>query len=292
MAAGRETEVNSENGNSSGHDSSGHSIDSVLNGGEKPESERVASEAEQTGATGKERSTAQADGTSSAASAPEPSKPSGDFEPILGKMLAAARESRGISRAQVAAETRIPAHYLQMIESSDYGLISDQLYLMPFLRRYAGFLKMDGEEVAMRFVREVQRAEGAATMLRLSEPLAVHDRKRTPWGRIALIVFLIAAIIVLYIIASGHHREFAFHEIPPPATSGAPSAPNSAAMPVIAAPAQVAPIPQNASNTLPATRMSPPGAIGAPAGAAAAPQSQAVQPASSKNQATAGKDTE
>ena len=67
-----------------------------------------------------------------------------------------------------------------MIESSDYGLISDQLYLMPFLRRYAAFLNLDGEEVAMRFVREAQRAEVAAVP-RMSEPLALHDRKRTPW---------------------------------------------------------------------------------------------------------------
>ena len=115
----------------------------------------------------------------------EPSKAGAEGEPSLGRTLAAARERHGLSRADIVAETRIPAHYIEMIESSDYGLISDQLYLMPFLRRYAAFLNLDGEEVAMRFVREVQRAELAAVPPRMSEPLALHDRKRTPWGRVA-----------------------------------------------------------------------------------------------------------
>ena len=138
-------------------------------------------------------------------SSAEPSKAGADSEPSLGKTLAAARERRGVSRADVVAETRIPAHYLEMIESSDYGLISDQLYLMPFLRRYAAFLNLDGEEVAMRFVREVQRAEVAAVP-RMSEPLAMHDRKRAPWGRVAAVIVVLSAIVVLYIIASEHHR--------------------------------------------------------------------------------------
>ncbi|MGH7913981.1 MAG: helix-turn-helix domain-containing protein [Candidatus Binataceae bacterium] len=177
----------------------------------------------------------------------EPPKTNAGSEPSLGKTLEATRERRGVSRADVALETRIPAHYLEMIESSDYGLISDQLYLMPFLRRYAAFLNLDGEEIAMRFVREVQRAENAAGP-RMSEPLALHDRNRTPWGRVAMVIIVLSAIVVLYIIASEHHRgEFGLHQSPP-ATPTAPSAtippaaaiaPMSAFVPHAAAPAQL-----------------------------------------------------
>ena len=72
-----------------------------------------------------------------------------------------------------------------MIERSDYGLISDQLYLMPFLRRYAAFLDLDGEEVAMRFVREVQRAEvrGGAADVRAARAARSQARALGTRGR-------------------------------------------------------------------------------------------------------------
>lgn len=192
-------------------------------------------------------------GDASAAPSPssEPPKASAESEPSLGKILIAARERRGVSRAELISQTRIPAHYVEMIESNDYGLISDQLYLLPFLRRYAAFLNLDGEEIAMRFVREVQRAEGAA-VARMSEPLTLHDRNKAQWGRAALIIIVLSAIVVLYVIASRHHRgEFGFH---PPAPSAAPTVPSATMPPApVAAAPPAAPVPLAAPAPLTAT---------------------------------------
>ena len=197
-------------------------------------------------------------GTPPASSSSESSKAGAENEPSLGKTLTAARERRGVSRADVVAETRIPAHYLDMIENSDYGLISDQLYLMPFLRRYAAFLNLDGEEVAMRFVREVQRAEVAAAVPRMSEPLASYDRKQLPWGRVAAVVIVLSAIVVLYIIASEHHHgELGFRKSSPPAE---PAVPSGAVPPADAPASMAAPAPLNAPVT-----MAPPAPVTAPA---------------------------
>ncbi len=85
-------------------------------------------------------------------------KPANDAESSLGGVLSAARERRGVSREQAASQTGIPKRYLQMMENNDYSLASDQLYVLPFMRRYATFLALDPEETAMRFVREVPRA--------------------------------------------------------------------------------------------------------------------------------------
>jgi len=85
----------------------------------------------------------------------------GDPDQSLGTFLIAARERRGFATDEVVRQTRIPANYLRMMETNDYSEISDQLYLVPFLRRYASFLELDQEDVAMRFVREVQRADPA-----------------------------------------------------------------------------------------------------------------------------------
>ncbi|HVN27549.1 MAG TPA: helix-turn-helix transcriptional regulator, partial [Candidatus Binataceae bacterium] len=77
----------------------------------------------------------------------------------LGKIMAMAREARGFTREQAAKSSNIPGYYLAMIESDDYSSIADQLYLLPFLRRYATFVGLDAEEVASRFIRDVQRAD-------------------------------------------------------------------------------------------------------------------------------------
>lgn len=257
MAAARESERTVSSG---GETKSGNKTDS----GAKSRTEAEAGDRTQPAG---ETNSAAGIKTVSAGSAPsspssEPPKAGAESEPSLGKSLAAARERRGVSRAEVVLQTRIPAHYIEMIESNDYGLISDQLYLLPFLRRYAAFLNLDGEEIAMRFVREVQRAEGVAVP-RMSEPLALHDRKSARWGRVALLIIVLSAIVVLYIIASEHHRgEFGFH---PPAPSAAPAAP-SATMPPAAPAPLAAPAPQAAAPaTLPETTV-----VGAPAAPAAA----------------------
>jgi Helix-turn-helix domain len=237
MAAARETEETVSSGSET---KSGTKLDS---GAQSRNAAEAAGDQAKSGPETSPAAEIKTDSAGSASSSPltepskEPSKAGVESEPSLGKTLAAARERRGVSRADVVRETRIPAHYLEMIESSDYGLISDQLYLMPFLRRYATFLNLDGEEIAMRFVREVQRAEGAAAP-RMSEPFALHDRKRRPWGRMAAVIIVLAAIVVLYIIASEHHRgEFGFHQVPPPPAPGIPAAVAPAPAPPMAAPA-------------------------------------------------------
>jgi cytoskeletal protein RodZ len=287
MAAARETEeAVSSGGETTSADEIGHktdpgarSPDEIVAGNRaKPAGEFNSTTGSKLGGTG-----------SAPSSSTETPKAGADGEPSLGKMLAAVREQRGVSRAEVVLQTRIPAHYLDMIESSDYGLISDQLYLMPFLRRYAAFLNLEGEEIAMRFVREVQRAEGAAVP-RMSEPLAVHDNKRAPWGRVAVVTIVLCAIVVLYIIASRHHSgEFGSH---PPASSVAPEAPSAAIPPAEiapappAAPAQVAAPPPQAAAPAPPPDTTVRGASTAPAVARPqkAPSSRTAAPSGQRHQ--------
>ena len=111
-------------------------------------------------------------------------------EPSLGNFLIEARKQRGLSADEVVQQTRLPAHYVRMIENDDYKLIADQLYLLPFLRRYADFLGLDSEEVATRFIREVQRADGNAS--RMSEPMPVVESG----GRRRWIIPAVAAVAV------------------------------------------------------------------------------------------------
>lgn len=142
-------------------------------------------------------------------SSPMPSakSPKSENDSSLGRVMMGARERRGVSLEQAASETRIPGHYLRMMESADYSLISDQLYLLPYIRRYAKFLQLDQEETAMRFVREVQRAENNPTPVRIDEPLDNFPRrKRRNWGAPAVFAILVAVLVLAYM-AESRHRE-------------------------------------------------------------------------------------
>jgi cytoskeletal protein RodZ len=170
----------------------------------------------------------------------------------LGAFLTAARKEGGYTAEQVAAGTHIPPHYIKAIETDDYGMISDQLYLLPFLRRYAAFIGLDPEDVASRFVREVQRAE--VTAAKVSEPIAMISNERKP-GRaryVGMIVFvlgaagLVAAVLVNREILIQRILHFAHRSAPGAALSPsaevspaeeptpAPAASESEALPSVA----------------------------------------------------------
>jgi cytoskeletal protein RodZ len=118
-------------------------------------------------------------------------------ETSLGQFLTEARKSGGYTPEQVAAETHIPPHYIRAIETDDYGLISDQLYLLPFVRRYAAFVGLDPEDVASRFVHDVQKAENTAT--KTSEPIPMITKEpKSGGGR-----YLILLIVLIVGVATG-----------------------------------------------------------------------------------------
>jgi cytoskeletal protein RodZ len=128
-------------------------------------------------------------------------------EVSLGQTLVAARERRGLSREAVVKQAHIPAHYLQMLEDDDYRLISDRLYLLPFLRKYASFLEIDEDETAIRLVRDVQRVDNNAFPARLDEPLdGIQRYHRRNWSKPIMFSGLIAVIIGAYVVQS-HHNE-------------------------------------------------------------------------------------
>jgi cytoskeleton protein RodZ len=110
----------------------------------------------------------------------------------LGQFLTAARKQGGFTPEQVAAETHIPPNYVRALETDDYTLISDQLYLLPFLRRYAAFIGLDPEDVASRFVREVQRAEVGSSKTSEPIPMISSDRKPRESGSRFVVIVLIA----------------------------------------------------------------------------------------------------
>jgi cytoskeletal protein RodZ len=154
----------------------------------------------------------------------------------LGKLLTASRQQGGFTPEQVAAGTHIPAQYIKALESDDYGLISDQLYMLPFLRRYAAFVGLDPEDVASRFVRDVQRAETGAA--KVGEPIEMmtsdRRRKKTSGGAgrylLALLAIVIIAAVTTFVIEQREDLIRRFLHRAQPAASQA-SQPQASAQP-------------------------------------------------------------
>ena len=66
----------------------------------------------------------------------------------IGAQLRAAREERGLSLEQVAAETRIPQRHLVAIEAGDFGQLPGRTYAVGFSRTYAKMVGLDQDDVA------------------------------------------------------------------------------------------------------------------------------------------------
>jgi cytoskeletal protein RodZ len=108
----------------------------------------------------------------------------------LASMLKHAREEKGISLQEAGMETRVPAHYLQILEGEgDPRLLAEELYLVPFLRTYSVFLGLDPAVTIPHFIAAVQNGEltgGIPT-----------TRPRRSMPRIALIVLLVVGLAAL-----------------------------------------------------------------------------------------------
>jgi cytoskeleton protein RodZ len=182
-------------------------------------------------------------------------------KPSLGHLITETRERRGMTREQVVSETHLPAHYIKMIETDSYDLISDRIYLVPFLRRYATFLGLDAEEIASRFVSDVQHAE--ANVVRISQEITMVAKRSGTTSRIAFAVLIVA---VLVLVADFAWRRFVDYEAPAPAPVASPAATAPAAVTTAAQPNAQAP-----NETLPPATIvtNPEGAV-APALPAAA----------------------
>jgi cytoskeletal protein RodZ len=77
----------------------------------------------------------------------------------LGERLRVAREQRGMSLTQAAAETRILQRYLVALEEGDYANLPGDVYARGFVRSYAKLLDLPIEEAIEIYRRERGQTE-------------------------------------------------------------------------------------------------------------------------------------
>lgn len=112
----------------------------------------------------------------------------------VGEVLRAAREQRGLSVAEAAQQAGIPLQYVQLLEGEkDVTVgIADELYLVPFLRRYATFLGLEAGDLLPEFLGYLHVTSEAPPPSRLTY--------RSPFARLwkpALIAIAVAGAAVV-----------------------------------------------------------------------------------------------
>ncbi|CAA9502517.1 MAG: hypothetical protein AVDCRST_MAG44-859 [uncultured Sphingomonas sp.] len=116
----------------------------------------------------------------------------------VGQRLRAAREERGLSLEDVAAQTRIPQRHLESIEGAEWDKLPAPTYTTGFAKSYASAVGLDRTEVGEQLRAELsgRRPTTAAT----TEVFEPADPARTMPK--SLVFGAIAAVILLVLVLS------------------------------------------------------------------------------------------
>jgi cytoskeletal protein RodZ len=160
----------------------------------------------------------------------------------IAETLRNAREKQGLTLEQAAASASIPLQYVRLLEGETNVRVgvSDELYLIPFFRKYARFVGLDAEQLLPEFLGVVQQVPGDTTA-----PMRLSYRPRLSFlWRPALVVATIAIAVVLMLRQSPARRDF-----DETSTTGDTAEPRAVAASVVPT---ISPSPEAAAATPPA----------------------------------------
>jgi cytoskeleton protein RodZ len=121
--------------------------------------------------------------------------------PTVGERLRAAREEKGLSLEDIAAQTRIPQRHLEAIEASEWDKLPAPTYTTGFAKSYASAIGLDRAEIGEQLRAELggQRPMTAVEVFEPADPA----RTMPKW----LVFGGIAAVILLVVVMSWLNRR-------------------------------------------------------------------------------------
>ena len=133
--------------------------------------------------------------------------------PSVGERLRAAREEKGFSLEDIAAETRIPRRHLESLENADWEKLPAPTYTIGFAKSYASAVGLDRAEIGEQLRSEMGGVRNDTSTLDTFEPV---DPARTMprWLVLSAIVAIILVVIVFSWI-----RNRSLTETEPPETT-------------------------------------------------------------------------
>ncbi|MDA0782235.1 MAG: helix-turn-helix domain-containing protein [Rickettsiales bacterium] len=69
----------------------------------------------------------------------------------VGSLLKETRESQGFKIEQAAKELKVRSEYLEVLESGDISSLSNEIYILGYLKSYSAWLGLNSNEITNRF---------------------------------------------------------------------------------------------------------------------------------------------
>ena len=166
--------------------------------------------------------------------------------PTVGERLRAAREEKGLSLEDIAAQTRIPQRHLESIEASEWDKLPAPTYTTGFAKSYASAVGLDRTEIGEQLKVELggQRPIANVEVFEAADPA----RTMPKW----LVFAGIAAVILLVVVMSWLNRRSL--EQPEEAVTNTPAAtvtaPAQPPPPSVPTPATQGPVVLNATEAV------------------------------------------
>jgi len=120
-----------------------------------------------------------------------------DAQVSIGEALRRRREERGLTAEQAAFQSKVPLRLVQVLESDDYQLLPDPLYLVRLLHEYAMFLGLNAATLEAEFQQAIQRPPRTS----LAPVPALRHAPTIPWRQVLWTVAAILVIAPLVLIA-------------------------------------------------------------------------------------------
>ncbi|MCB0347206.1 MAG: helix-turn-helix domain-containing protein [Bdellovibrionales bacterium] len=120
-----------------------------------------------------------------------------------GNTLKNARLKQNISLEEVAQATKIKVQTIVALEDGDLEKLPKKAFIRGFVRTYAGFLKLNVNELLDTFHKEMGSTQKQSLLQSndsLSDDPAVQfaNSKRNPFTRGVFVVVIAAIVIVIY----------------------------------------------------------------------------------------------
>lgn len=133
----------------------------------------------------------------------------------VGAFLRESRTSRGIPLEEAARVTRIGKNYLTALEEDKFTALPNSAYLKGFLRAYAAFLGLSGDEVVAMYERAVSPSPShpAEENAKPVTPAVAKMKASRRGRRIVSLVLLVLVVATAYLFDD---RETRPDKTPPP----------------------------------------------------------------------------
>jgi cytoskeleton protein RodZ len=163
--------------------------------------------------------------------------------PSAGEQLAAVRQSRGLSVAEIAQQLKLSPWQVEALESGDYKRLPSPVFVRGFIRNYARLLKIDVADMLATSEHQLPAAAPLASAVRRAsaEIPFPTERRRINWSKYAIATVILLIPLAVY--------EFYPDDTPEQAVKSGQ---------VELAPPQVQVVAETASTPVPAVAVTPP----------------------------------